>query len=156
MLIVHLFLSYAHVNLCHFFSFSWCQAATSACGSSLTFMFTYFHNSTRRSSSVGAHVVEAQKHLRVTEAEIRKQLIWGNKYIQTKGKTIFYENWNKSNIYFIDDLLDETRNMKRGSEILQHLQGYSRAIEYNTILKSIPKTWNNMLKDINMGISAQM
>ena len=36
MLIVHLFVSYAHVNLCHFFSSSWCQglAATSACGSS--------------------------------------------------------------------------------------------------------------------------
>ena len=29
------FVSYAHVNLCHFFSSSWCQglAATSACGS---------------------------------------------------------------------------------------------------------------------------
>ena len=32
MLIVHLFVSYAHVNLCHFLSSSWCQglAATSA------------------------------------------------------------------------------------------------------------------------------
>ena len=44
MLIVHLFVSYAHVNLCHFFSSSWCQglAATSACGSSWTFLFTLF------------------------------------------------------------------------------------------------------------------
>ena len=25
MLIVHLFVSYAHVNLCHFFSSSWCR-----------------------------------------------------------------------------------------------------------------------------------
>ena len=25
MLIVHLFVSYAHVNLCHIFSFSWCR-----------------------------------------------------------------------------------------------------------------------------------
>ena len=43
-LIVHLFVSYAHVNLCHFFSSSWCRglAATSACGSSLTFLFTFF------------------------------------------------------------------------------------------------------------------
>ena len=45
MLIVHLFVSYAHVNLCHFFSSSWCQglAATSACGSSWTFLFTLFN-----------------------------------------------------------------------------------------------------------------
>ena len=37
------FLSYAHVNLCHFFSSSWCRglAATSACGSSWTFLFTF-------------------------------------------------------------------------------------------------------------------
>ena len=43
-LIVHLFVSYAHVNLCHFFSSSWCQGLTaaSACGSSWTFLFTFF------------------------------------------------------------------------------------------------------------------
>ena len=45
MLIVHLFVSYAHINLCHFFSSSWCQglAATSACGSSWTFLFTFLN-----------------------------------------------------------------------------------------------------------------
>ena len=44
MLIVHLFVSYAYVNLCHLFSSSWSQglAATSACGSSCTFLFTFF------------------------------------------------------------------------------------------------------------------
>ena len=43
MLIVHLFVSYAHVNLCHFFSSSSCLglAAASACGSSWTFLFTF-------------------------------------------------------------------------------------------------------------------
>ena len=46
MLIVLLFLNYAHINLCHFFSSSWCQglAATSACGSSWTFLFTFLHH----------------------------------------------------------------------------------------------------------------
>ena len=31
-----------HINLCHFFSSSWCRglAAASACGSSWTFLFT--------------------------------------------------------------------------------------------------------------------
>ena len=48
MLIVHLFVSYAHVNLCHFFSSSWCRglAAASACGSSWPFLFTFFHHDT--------------------------------------------------------------------------------------------------------------
>ena len=39
-----LFVSYAHVNLCHSFSSTWCQglAASSACGSFWTFLFTFF------------------------------------------------------------------------------------------------------------------
>ena len=43
MLIVHLFVSYAFINLCHFFSSSWCRglAAASVCGSSRTFLFTF-------------------------------------------------------------------------------------------------------------------
>ena len=44
LLIVHLFVSYAHVNQCHVFSSSWCRelAAASACGSTWTFLFTFF------------------------------------------------------------------------------------------------------------------
>ena len=43
MLIVHLLVSYAHVNLYQFFSSSVCRglAVTSACGSSWTFLFTF-------------------------------------------------------------------------------------------------------------------
>ena len=38
-----LFVSYAHIKLCHLFSSSWCQelAAISACGASWTFLFTF-------------------------------------------------------------------------------------------------------------------
>ena len=41
--IVRLFVGYVHINLCLFFSSSWCQglAATSTCGSSWTFLFTF-------------------------------------------------------------------------------------------------------------------
>ena len=48
--IVHLFVSYAHVGLCHFFSSSLCRrlAAASACGSSWTFLFTIFIDAEKR------------------------------------------------------------------------------------------------------------
>ena len=48
-LIVHSFVSYAHVNLCHFFSSSWCRglSAATACGSSWTFLFTFSINCER-------------------------------------------------------------------------------------------------------------
>ena len=88
-----------------------------------------------------------------SETEIRKQLIWGNKIIQSKGKTLFYKNWHKSSINFIDDLLDETGNLKSGPDIFRQLEGYNRAnwlSEYDTILKSIPRSWKNILKNVNM------
>ena len=54
MLIVHLFVSYAHANLCHFFSSSWCRglAAASACGSSWTFLFSFLHLSVLKTKFV--------------------------------------------------------------------------------------------------------
>ena len=55
-----------------------------------------------------------------SEVEIRKQLIWGNKMIQTKNKTLFYKAWHKSNINFTDDLLDETGNLKSGPDIFNN------------------------------------
>ena len=41
--------------------------------------------------------------------EIRKQIIWGNKYryIKYKGKCLVKVNWIKSGIIFINDILDE-------------------------------------------------
>ena len=55
MLIVHLFVSYAHVDLCHLLSSSWCEglSATSAYGSSWTFLFTFF----KASLSVSVQVI---------------------------------------------------------------------------------------------------
>jgi hypothetical protein len=39
--------------------------------------------------------------------EIKKQIIWGNKYIKYKGKCLVKVNWIKSGIIFINDILDE-------------------------------------------------
>ena len=38
--------------------------------------------------------------------KIRKQIIWGNKYIEYKGKCLVKVNWIKSGIIFINDILD--------------------------------------------------
>ena len=88
-----------------------------------------------------------------SEAEIRKQIIWGNKMIQTKGKTLFFKTWHKSNINFIDDLLDQSGNLKKGSDIFEQLEGQNRTnwlIEYNIILKSIPSSWKTLLTNADM------
>lgn len=85
--------------------------------------------------------------------DIRKEIIWGNKFIQSKGKTLYFKNWEESNINFIDDLLNANGKFKSGEEIFDKLNTRTNwLIEYNTILKSIPKTWKEKLlnsKDMN-------
>ena len=39
--------------------------------------------------------------------EIRKQVIWGNQYIKTCGKSLYYSNWIKENIIFVNDVIDD-------------------------------------------------
>jgi len=40
-------------------------------------------------------------------ANIRKQLIWGNKYIKLKGKSVLFNNWIDSNLIYINYMLTE-------------------------------------------------
>jgi hypothetical protein len=40
-------------------------------------------------------------------ANIRKQLIWGNKYIKVDGKNLLFNNWINSHLIYIYDLLNE-------------------------------------------------
>ena len=92
MLILHLFVSYAHVNLCHFFSFSSCQglAATSACGSSWTFLFTLLADSEGVPSEAGVPGALMGWHgtslllpgTDVTTRDTFSKFLW-----------IFYKNW---------------------------------------------------------------
>ena len=69
MLTVHLFVSYAHVKLCHFFSSSWSRgsAAASACGSFWTFLFTFIlmetNDQTKGAIIIKQIVIENKGHL---------------------------------------------------------------------------------------------
>ena len=40
-------------------------------------------------------------------AEIRKQLIWGNKFIMFKNKSLMFDNWINSDLIYINDILNE-------------------------------------------------
>ena len=80
-------------------------------------------------------------------ADIRKEIIWGNKYIQIKGKTIYFKLWNNSNINFIDDLIDKEGNFLKGKKILEKLTVSTNWIdEYHKIVKSIPNNWKEKLR----------
>ena len=55
-------------------------------------------------------------------ADIRKEIIWGNKHILCKGKSLYLKLWNNSNINFIDDLVDNKGNFLKGEEIIRKLK----------------------------------
>ena len=83
--------------------------------------------------------------------EIRTEILWGNKHIQTKGKTIYFENWRDSNINFVDDLLDANGNFISGEELFLKLKNKKNwIIEYKMLQKAIPKVWKEKLVSSNM------
>ena len=45
--------------------------------------------------------------------EYRREMIKGNKYILSKGKTLFYEHWKNSGINFVDNLLTNDGKFKQ-------------------------------------------
>jgi hypothetical protein len=51
----------------------------------------------------------------VTFIDIRKQIIWGNKYITFENKSIVFENWIKSDLINVNDILDSTKFYKANS-----------------------------------------
>lgn len=53
----------------------------------------------------------------VTYADIRKHTIWGNKFITFHNKPIIFENWIKSDIIYLNDILDATMSLSAGSII---------------------------------------
>ena len=72
----------------------------------------------------------------------KKEIIWGNKHIQTKGKTLYFKHWKDSKINFIDDLIDKDGNFLKREEIIAKLKNSSNWIsEYCILLKSSPNTW---------------
>ena len=85
----------------------------------------------------------------VTFSDIRKQVIWGNKFIKFKNKSIVFENWIKSGLVFLNDILDETGSITQ-DYIYERLQYKSNWIaEYNILKKSIPSAWIPILKSEN-------
>ena len=88
--------------------------------------------------------------------DIRSQHIWGNRFIQSKGKTLFFKAWKDSNINFIDDLLDKNGNFLSGTKILDKLKVKTNWIaEYKTLLRSIPLIWKEKLSTANMEVKVK-
>ena len=71
----------------------------------------------------------------VTFLDIRKQMIWGNKHITFENKPIVFENWIKSDLIYINDILDSTKSVS-SKFILEKLKCKSNwIVEFNIVNK---------------------
>jgi hypothetical protein len=78
--------------------------------------------------------------------EIRSQIIWGNRFIKHRGKTLLFQSWIDSELIYINDLLNENGEIKV-SVILDKLQNKHNWIsELSKLTTSIPCTWKALLR----------
>ena len=78
-------------------------------------------------------------------SNIRKQIIWGNRYVKHCNKSLFFQNWVASGLIYINDILDREGKLSEVF-ILEKLSNKSNWIAEFTILKSsIPKEWQQVL-----------
>jgi hypothetical protein len=76
--------------------------------------------------------------------DIRKQIIWRNKYIKYKCKCLIKVKWIKSGIIFINDILEEYGISEY--KIIAKLRNKQNWIsELNILKKAIPKQWKEIL-----------
>ena len=82
-------------------------------------------------------------------AEIRKQLIWGNKFIMFKNKSLMFDNWINSDLIYINDILNENGEISQNL-ILDKLKYKNNWIsEFISLKKAIPNEWYHTLQAQN-------
>ena len=82
-------------------------------------------------------------------AEIRKQLIWGNKFIMFKNKSLMFNNWINSDLIYINDILNENGEISQNL-ILDKLKYKKNWIsEFISLKKAIPNEWYHTLQSHN-------
>ena len=82
-----------------------------------------------------------------TARDILKEPIFNNKSIHLKGKPIFYPNWVKAKIIYMNDLF-EKGNPLSFDYIKNKIPPYpGLLIDYVALIKEIPKDWINLLRN---------
>ena len=82
-------------------------------------------------------------------AEIRKQLIWGNKFILFKNKSLMFDNWINSDLIYINDILNENGEISLNL-ILDKLKYKNNWIsEFICLKKAITNEWYHTLQAQN-------
>jgi hypothetical protein len=78
--------------------------------------------------------------------EIRQQIIWGNKFIKSNGKTIIFKSWIDSGILFINDIISQDGKICSDTVLPKLKTRHNWVSEIYTLTRSIPSAWKTILK----------
>ena len=88
-----------------------------------------------------------------TNAEVRKEILWKNKFILVDEKPVFFKHWNNKGIFVLNDILTETGNFKTLNEINEEFDANIRVMEFNSLKSAIPKRWKDLLSNTGIAIN---
>ena len=85
---------------------------------------------------------------------ILSQPLWFNSSIKIDGNPIFYQNLCNRDIFFINDLIDETGIFMNYHVFTRKYDLNISYISYAGILSSIPRDWKIIIKDYGKRVDA--
>ena len=75
----------------------------------------------------------------LTFSNVRKQILWGNRFITFEKKYLFFKEWINSGIFFVNDIIDNNGKITQ-EFILNKLKNKSNWIsEFSILKKAFPK-----------------
>ena len=84
-----------------------------------------------------------------TPEAILSQPLWLNNNIKINNKTIIKPSWIKNDIFFVNDLIDETGNFLPYEEFVRKFPVNTNILDFYGLLSAIPREWKIKLKDCN-------
>ena len=78
--------------------------------------------------------------------EIRKQIIRNNEFITFKNKTILFQNWIKSGLIYINDIIDDQGKISENYIINKLIKKSNWISEINILKKAMPNEWIDALQ----------
>ena len=85
--------------------------------------------------------------------DIRRQILWFNKYIKIENKPIFKNHMYNKGVCYINDLLDNNGNILNYCDFIKQKNLTIDQFYYMKLIDAIPKIWRNMLKNCNFPLN---
>ena len=82
----------------------------------------------------------------LTFSHVRKQILWGNRFITFENKYLFFKEWIISGIIFVNDIIDKNGKITQEFILQKFKNKFNWISEFSILKKAFPKNWIEILK----------